>query len=164
VFLDAVFVPDDLLVGEVNAGWKLARTTLANERIAMGGGSSLGDSVEKLLELAASNGVADDDAVREQLGALIAAGLACSVLDMRSALRTLDGKDASAQSSVRKLVGVRHRQAVAEAGLDLLGPSGSLDSPELHNFLQTRCLTIAGGTTQVLLTLAAERILGLPRD
>ena len=42
VFLDDVFVPDDCVVGEVNDGWKLARTTLANERVAMG--SKLGAS------------------------------------------------------------------------------------------------------------------------
>jgi hypothetical protein len=165
VFLDEVFVPDDMLVGEVNDGWRLARTTLVNERIAMGGGSSLGDSVERLLDLAPSAGN-DDIALPDQLGCLIAMGLACSVLDMRSALQRLNGADSDggATSSVRKLVGVRHRQAVAEAGLDLLGTGGSCDSEQLHNFLQTRCLTIAGGTTQVLLTLAAERILGLPRD
>jgi len=165
VFLDAVFVADDMLVGEVNDGWRLARATLVNERIAMGGGSSLGDSVERLLDLAALAG-GDDSALQEQLGYLIATGLACSVLDMRAALQKLNGggNDDGATSSVRKLVGVRHRQAVAEAALDLLGPGGSRDSDQLHDFLQTRCLTIAGGTTQVLLTLAAERILGLPRD
>jgi alkylation response protein AidB-like acyl-CoA dehydrogenase len=64
---------------------------------------------------------------------------------------------------VRKLVGVRHRQAVAETALDLLGADGLVAAQPLHAFLNTRCLTIAGGTTQVLLTLAAERILGLPR-
>ena len=164
VFLDEVFVPDAMLVGDVNDGWRLARATLVNERIAMAGGSSLGDSVEGLVELAASSSGTHEDAVRERLGELIGAGLACSLLDVRSALGKLGGKDTGAESSVRKLVGVRHRQAVAEAALDLLGPAGALDSVQLSSFLQTRCLTIAGGTTQVLLTLAAERILGLPRD
>jgi 3-oxochol-4-en-24-oyl-CoA dehydrogenase len=169
VFLDEVFVPDDMLVGETNNGWKLARATLVNERIAMGGGSSIGDAVERLLALASEHGAVTDDGTREVLGELIADGLAGSLLELRSTLRRLNGgaggggQDAAAESSVRKLVGVRHRQAVAEAALDVLGVDGALDSEQLRHFLMTRCLTIAGGTTQVLLTLAGERILGLPR-
>jgi len=164
VFLDDVFVPDDMLVGEVNNGWKLARATLVNERIAIGGGSSIGEEVEALLALAADRGASNDQAILEQLGGLVSQGVAGSVLGLRSTLRQLDGKDGGAESSVRKLVGVRHRQAVAELGLDLLGSDGAVAGEQLQSFLLTRCLSIAGGTTQVLLTLAAERILGLPRD
>jgi alkylation response protein AidB-like acyl-CoA dehydrogenase len=160
VFLDDVFVPDELVVGDVDGGWQLARATLANERVAMSHGSSIGEDVEKLL---AHETVAADAVVQERLGALVAEGLACSLLDLRATLRLLDGRDPGAESSVRKLVGVRHRQNVAECSLELLGPAAASDSPELQEFLMTRCLTIAGGTTQVLLTVAAERILGLPR-
>jgi 3-oxochol-4-en-24-oyl-CoA dehydrogenase len=154
VFLDDVFVPDDCVVGDVDGGWQLARATLANERVAMGHGSSIGEDVERLL---LTNG---ND---ERLGALVAEGLSCSLLDLRATLRQLDGRDPGAESSVRKLVGVRHRQNVAEYALDLLGTAAASDSPELREFLLTRCLSIAGGTTQVLLTVAAERVLGLPR-
>ena len=52
VFLDDVFVPDDCVVGEVDGGWRLARTTLANERVAMAG-TKLGASTERAVELAA---------------------------------------------------------------------------------------------------------------
>jgi len=69
---------------------------------------------------------------------------------------------------VRKLAGVAHRQAVAEAALELTGAAGAAtdgdDSELLHEFLLTRCLSIAGGTTQILLSLVAERQLGLPRE
>jgi len=162
VFLDDVFVPDDCVVGEVDNGWTLARATLANERVAMGGKSSIGEDVEHLVALATSSG-SDDALVRDALGAIVAQGVAASLLDVRSTLRQLDGRDPGPESSVRKLVGVRHRQHVAETALDLLGVGGAEQSKELWDFLQTRCLTIAGGTTQVLLTLAAERLLGLPR-
>jgi hypothetical protein len=154
VFLDDVFVPDECVVGEVDGGWKLARATLANERVAMAAGPSIGEDVERLLQ-------SPGDDVR--LGALVTEGMACSLLDLRATLRQLDGRDPGAESSVRKLVGVRHRQHVAEYALDLLGPAAACDSPELHELLLTRCLSIAGGTTQVLLTVAAERVLGLPR-
>jgi alkylation response protein AidB-like acyl-CoA dehydrogenase len=158
VFLDDVFVPDDCVVGEVNDGWRLARTTLANERVAMGRGSSLGEALEQVLKSPA----AADHA--ERLGALVAEGLAVSVLDLRANLRVLSGQEPGAESSVRKLVGVRHRQDVAEFAVELLGPDAAVDGELVHEFLLTRCLSIAGGTTQVLMNLAGERILGLPRE
>jgi alkylation response protein AidB-like acyl-CoA dehydrogenase len=164
VFLDGVFVPDDLVVGEVDGGWPLARTTLTHERVAMGEASSIGDGVERLVEHAADQGLAADGVVAQRLGVLISAGVAGSLLDFRTTLRRLGGQtDDGAAASVRKLVGVRHRQAVAETALDLLGSDGLIAGEELRQFLTTRCLSIAGGTTQVLLTLAAERLLGLPR-
>jgi len=163
VFLDDVFVPDDAVVGEVNGGWKLARTTLANERVSMGGGSSLGDAVESLLTLASNQGAVAGDGVWERLGALVSEGQALSVLELRTTLRQLDGQDPGAEASVRKLIGVRHRQAISETALDLLGPDGAEVSLLLRTFLNDRCLSIAGGTTQILQSVAAERILGLPR-
>jgi alkylation response protein AidB-like acyl-CoA dehydrogenase len=164
VFLDDVFVPDDCQVGEVNGGWRLARTTLANERVALGAGSALGEGVERLLALAGDL----DDGALERVGALVAQGLSVSLVDLRATLRQLDGHGPGPESSVCKLVGVRHRQDVAEAAVDLLGAAGAavdeVTGPALHEFLVTRCLSIAGGTTQVLRTLIAERILGLPRE
>ncbi len=166
VFLSEVFVPDDCVVGEVNGGWRLARTTLANERVAMSGGSSLGESVERLLDLVRERGT--DQIGGDELGRLIAEGSACSILDLRSVVRSLGGQDPGHESSVRKLVGVHHRQAVAEAALELLGPDGAIvlgsTRDVQHEFLLSRCLSIAGGTTQVLLNVAAERLLGLPRE
>lgn len=159
VFLDDVFVPDENVVGEVGGGWVLARTTLANERVAMGGGSSVGEAVEDLLGALHS----PDAAMLERLGALVAEGSACSLLELRAALRRLDGHDPGPESSVRKLIGVRHRQAVAETAVEWQGAPGALSGPVQREFLLTRCLSIAGGTTQVLLNVTAERLLGLPR-
>jgi alkylation response protein AidB-like acyl-CoA dehydrogenase len=163
IFLDDVFVPDDCVVGEVDGGWPLARTTLSHERVAMGGGSSIGDAVERLVAHSAERGQLADPIVADRLGALVAAGLAGSLLDLRTALLQLDGRQDEAGASVRKLIGVRHRQDVAETALELQGPDGLVAGEPLRLFLNTRCLTIAGGTTQVLLNVAAERILGLPR-
>jgi 3-oxochol-4-en-24-oyl-CoA dehydrogenase len=166
VFLDGVIVADDCVVGEAGGGWRLARTTLATERVAIGAGSSFGEGVERLLDLAARRDLADTD--RERLGELVARGLSVSLVDIRETLRALDGREPGAGASVCKLVGTRLRQDVAEFAVELLGPPGAAltadAEPHLHELLLTRCLTIAGGTTQVLLNLVGERILGLPRE
>jgi 3-oxochol-4-en-24-oyl-CoA dehydrogenase len=168
VFLDEVFVPDDCVVGNCGDGWRIARSTLATERVAMGRGSALGDEVERLIGAVTGAGLAGDPAVQEQVGALVATGLAGSVLDLRSALAQLAGADDSQRAAVRKLVGVAHRQAVAETALTLSGPDGAAsDGPAadaVHEFLLSRCLSIAGGTSQILLNVVAERALGLPRE
>ncbi|AYJ51353.1 acyl-CoA dehydrogenase [Rhodococcus sp. P1Y] len=158
VFLDAVFVPEDGLVGIENDGWKLARTTLANERVAMSNGSTLGSALEDVVEETREIG-----GIEARLGSLVADALVGSLLEFRSTLRRLGGQDPGAESSVRKLVGVRHRQDLAEFALEVSGPAGAVDGPLAKEMLLTRCLSIAGGTSQILLTVAAERILGLPR-
>ncbi|MGC7097876.1 acyl-CoA dehydrogenase family protein [Amycolatopsis lurida] len=160
VFLDDVFVPDEQVVGAVNGGWRLARTTLANERVAMGSGTLVGEGVERLVTHLRGT---DDPLLLDRLGALIAEGSAGSLLGLRGTLRQLAGQDPGPESSVRKLIGVRHRQAVAETTMEVVGPQSEATAPAQYEFLVSRCLSIAGGTTQVLLNVAAERLLGLPR-
>jgi alkylation response protein AidB-like acyl-CoA dehydrogenase len=161
VFLDNVFVPDELVVGAVNDGWRLARTTLANERIAMASGTALGNPMEELLKLLAAMDL--DAAEQDRLGRLIIMAQTGALLDQRIAQLAVGGQDPGAQSSVRKLIGVRYRQALAEFTMDVSAGGGLVHNRAVFDFLNTRCLTIAGGTEQILLTVAAERLLGLPR-
>ena len=161
VFLDSVFVPDEMVVGTVNDGWRLARTTLANERIAMATGTALGNPMEKLLKVLAEMDL--DVAQQDRLGRLIATAQTGALLDQRIAQLAVGGQDPGAQSSVRKLIGVRYRQALAEYTMDVSEGGGLVQNRAVFDFLNTRCLTIAGGTEQILLTVAAERLLGLPR-
>ncbi len=161
VFLDNVFVPDEMVVGTVNDGWRLARTTLANERIAMASGTALGNPMEELLKVLAENDL--DVAQQDRLGRLIVTAQTGALLDQRIAQLAVGGQDPGAQSSVRKLIGVRYRQALAEYAMDVSEGGGLVQNRAVFDFLNTRCLTIAGGTEQILLTVAAERLLGLPR-
>jgi alkylation response protein AidB-like acyl-CoA dehydrogenase len=161
VFFDDVFVPDDMVVGEVNDGWRLARTTLANERVAMGHGTALGNPMEQLLATVAT--VDLDPADADRLGALIVSAQVGSLLDQRIAQLAVGGQDPGPQASARKLIGVRYRQGLSEFRMDLCDGAGIVENRTVHDFLNTRCLTIAGGTEQILLTMAGERLLGLPR-
>ena len=166
VFLNDVFVSDEMVVGRINDGWRAGRTTLANERVAMSTGSTMGAGVEGLLQFVAQTD--SDPVVLDQVGRLVCEGQVLALLGLRTTLRRLGGTDPGAASSVRKLVGMHHAQDCAELLLELLGPAGA--TMEDHaatiagGFLQSRCLTIAGGTTEVQRNVVAERLLGLPRD
>lgn len=169
VFLDDVFVPEDMLVAEPGAGWKLARTTLANERVALSH-DSIGAGGEALLELAASHA---DEHRLAVLGQILSDAHAGGLLGLRQTIRTLNGQQPGAESSIAKFLGVEHIQQVWEtvmewqgaAALSGGGKAPAVDSPDARwRFLNTRCLSIAGGTTEVQLNIIGERLLGLPRD
>jgi alkylation response protein AidB-like acyl-CoA dehydrogenase len=161
VFFDEVFVPDEMVVGQVNDGWRLARTTLANERVAMAHGTALGNPMEELLRTVSELDL--DPAVADQMGELIRSAQVGSLLDQKIAQLILGGQDPGPQASARKLIGVRYRQTLSEFRMELSEGAGIVENKEVHDFLNTRCLTIAGGTEQILLTMAGERLLGLPR-
>jgi 3-oxochol-4-en-24-oyl-CoA dehydrogenase len=172
VFLDDVFVPDAMVVGEVNGGWQVARGTLTAERVNLSTGWQLGAGLPGLLKLAEELGVAAHPAVREALGRLAADAHVFALLGVRATLKQLSGVDVGATANVGKLVGMEHGQRVTEYGFGLLGAEGALtgrreDGPRRHwtrLLLASRAMTIGGGTTEVNLNVIGERLLGLPRD
>jgi alkylation response protein AidB-like acyl-CoA dehydrogenase len=164
VYFDGAVLPAEALVGEETGGWKVARNTLGNERVHMADQVAFDTGLEALITRAADL----DGATRARVGALAAEAHALACIGLRTTLQQVDGLEAGAGASVRKLVQTPHQQKIAEMALELLGPEGALrEGPgerAVHGFLMSRCLTIAGGTTQVQLNVVAERILGLPRD
>lgn len=165
VFLDGVVVPDDLVVGEVNGGWQVARTTLANERVSLSQSWTFGAGVPELLEVLRGLGADPGPSRLEQAGQLISEGHAIDVLGMRVTLKQLSGTEPGATGSVRKLLGMRHAQRVCELCWSMQGAEGALgDAHWARQMLLTRALTIGGGTTDIQLNIIGERILGLPRD
>ncbi|WP_433431160.1 acyl-CoA dehydrogenase [Nonomuraea sp. CA-141351] len=159
VFLDDVFVPDDLIVGAVDEGWRVARDTLSHERVALGDSWGPGSQHTDMAELIAKLPPLRQSQ-REQAGRLWAEGQAISALGLRITLSQLSGGDPATASSVRKLLGMRHAQAISEFCWSLAPASRRWT----RTILATRAFTIGGGTTEVQLNIIAERALGLPRD
>ncbi|MFE6662449.1 acyl-CoA dehydrogenase [Streptomyces sp. NPDC057697] len=164
VYFDDVLLPADAVVGEPDGGWRVARNTLGNERVHMADQMTFDTGLEALI---ARSGELDG-ACRARIGALAAEAHALGCIGLRTTMRQVSGLEPGAGASVRKLVQTTHQQKTAELALELLGPAAAAgEGPgerALHGFLMSRCLTIAGGTTQVQLNVVAERILGLPRD
>ncbi|MEU2656070.1 acyl-CoA dehydrogenase family protein, partial [Streptomyces sp. NPDC007325] len=164
VWFDGAVLPADAVVGEVNDGWRVARNTLGNERVHMADQVVFDTGLEALIKASADA----DGTVRARTGALLAEAHALACIGLRTTLLQVSGLDPGAGASVRKLVQTLHQQKTAELALELLGPDGAVcegpGAAAVHGFLMSRCLTIAGGTTQVQLNVVAERLLGLPRD
>ncbi len=169
VFLNDVFIPDDCLIGVEHDGWRCARTTLANERVFMGGASTIGAGVVGVLQAIENRGLTEDSHWLDVVGGLVITSHALATLGFRLTLSALGGADPSgSEAAVRKLLGVQHDQHTQEVGVDLSGELAAIDRDDAQQwtsaFLFNRCLSIAGGTTEIQKNVIGERLLGLPRD
>ncbi|CAJ1493241.1 acyl-CoA dehydrogenase [[Mycobacterium] kokjensenii] len=169
VFIDDVFIPDELVLGEVNRGWEVSRNTLTAERVSIGGSEMpFLASLDGFVEFVRDNPC--DQGEQRQAGRLIAEGHAAKLLNLRSTLLTLAGKDPMPAAAVSKLLSMRTGQGYAEfavgtfAGDAAIGDNTQLPGKWADYLLMSRATTIYGGTSEVQLNIIAERLLGLPRD
>ena len=168
VFFNGVFVPDEDVVGTPNSGWTVARATLGNERVSIGGaGSSYGGLTGRLVELTQQRG--DRLAGAEvRIGTFLAEEHALRLLNLRRAVRSIEGAGPGPEGNVTKLKLAEHMIEGAAIFAGLLGPEVALtDGPgELvgRMIMSARSMAIAGGTSEVTRNQIAERILGMPRD
>ena len=175
VFIDEVRIPAENLVGEENDGWRLARITLANERVSLSGGGALwgmGPTAADLVDLARAHGPVDAR-TRDRLTAMHIQGRIVELLNLRSVSEMVHGRQPGPEASVKKIVADEHGQDLMNLAKDMTGPAGMVDERGPlgaragewpWGFLFSRALTIGGGTGEVLRNLVAERTLGLPRD
>jgi alkylation response protein AidB-like acyl-CoA dehydrogenase len=162
VHFDDVEVPSTALLGPLHGGWGVAMGTLAHERAAV---VALASEVEETArgfvgQVNGHGAGVRDRVVREYVDSRVMWMLAERVL-----AKLREGQAPDAEQSILKLAWSVRRQQSSELALDLLGPAAMLDSDEAAatGFLTARAATIAAGTTEIVKTLLAERVLGLPK-
>jgi alkylation response protein AidB-like acyl-CoA dehydrogenase len=168
VFFNDVFVSDEDVVGEPNAGWTVARATLGNERVSIGGGGGFYEGIAaQLIGLAQQRADQLADA-KIRIGNFLADDHALRLLNLRRAARSVEGAGPGPEGNITKLKLAEHMGDGAAIAAALLGPEIALtDGPAglvSRMVMGARGMAIAGGTSEVTRNQIAERILGMPRD
>jgi hypothetical protein len=168
VFFNDVLVPDDDVVGPIDGGWTVARATLGNESVSIGGGQGgMAMPIEAFFgPLDAHPGRLPGGVAR--VGRYIANSQAVEVLNLRSAHRAVAGAGPGPEGNITKLVLSENGHEAAAMMAALAGPEGAyLDGAGAiagRMVLMHRAMSIAGGTSEIKRNQIGERILGLPRD
>lgn len=168
VFFNDVFVPDEDVVGTPNSGWTVARATLGNERVSIGGSGGYYEGLAAKLVKLAQNGADRLAGAEIRVGYFLVEDHALRLLNLRRAARSVEGAGPGPEGNVTKLKLAEHMVEGAAISAALLGPEiALLDGPGAvigRMVMGARGMAIAGGTSEVTRNQIAERILGMPRD
>ena len=168
VFFNDVFVADDDVVGPIDGGWTVARATLGNESVSIGGGSGAMSMPGEMM-IGPHDAHPDRlDGGAARIGRYIATQQAMGMMNLRTAYRAVMGAGPGPEGNVAKLVISEISHEAAAIMTELVGPDavftdgdGAISSTMV---LSHRALSIAGGTSEIKRNQIGEQILGLPRD
>jgi alkylation response protein AidB-like acyl-CoA dehydrogenase len=176
VFFSDVRVPDANRLGGVGDGWRVAITTLMNERVAIGAGAS-GGRFRDLLRLAQQcrrNGrpALEDSWVRQRIADFYVTSKGLQYTGWRTLSAISRGATPGPEGSIGKAVGAPLGQQMASFAIELQGMMGALHDEAIaaqeaiwqDSYLGAPGLRIAGGTDEILRNIIAERVLGLPPE
>jgi alkylation response protein AidB-like acyl-CoA dehydrogenase len=173
VFFDGAWVPDDDRLGEVGGGWRVAITTLSNERAAIGGDGFGGAGLlnfDRYRQMVQVFGLADDAVVRQRLADLLIHQRVANYNRQRASANRLAGNPPGPEASIGKLALALQFQRIGEFVSLVLGPKLVADSGEWGTYAWAGLLLsvpgyrIGGGTDEVMRNIVAERVLGLPKE
>ncbi|OBB92180.1 acyl-CoA dehydrogenase [Mycobacterium sp. 852002-30065_SCH5024008] len=168
VFFNDVFVPDEDVVGTPNSGWTVARATLGNERVSIGGSGSFYEGLASTLVQLAQQQSDRLAGAPIRIGSFLADDHALRLLNLRRAARSVEGAGPGPEGNITKLKLAEHMVDGAAIWAALVGPEVALmDGPGAvvgRLAMGARGMAIAGGTSEVTRNQIAERILGMPRD
>ncbi len=184
VYLTEVRVPDADRIGDVGEGWRVAMTTLSNERTTIGGGTGTpgrgSGSIAEAVRIWQSEAGRRDPVDRDRLMRLWIESEALRFTNMRASQNRKAGNPGP-EGSIAKLMFAEVNKRIYELCIDLLGPAGLVDydytmrraetlglvgpsGSSRKLFLRSRANSIEGGTSEIQRNILGERILGLPGD
>lgn len=178
IFLDEVEVGPDALIGDLDQGWMIANSSLAHERSSVASATvRLQQNIEALKELARrvtrhGRPAVEDGAVQERIGELAAAVAALSAMVYANISRWSRKTERVHDAPMAKLMFSELGVEIARFALELCGEEGILVEGDANaidsgmwqdEFLYARGFTIAGGSSEIMRNLIAERGLGMPR-
>lgn len=171
VFLDGARVPDSRRVGELGSGWQVISTTMRYERAIIGtdGGVDL-LLARRLVDLAKARGCWDDLGVRDLIGEIVAHGRATALMTQRFLSDADESGIPGPEMSLSKVRLTDNLLRISRAAQRILGTGFATNSGDPMTYawhqlaLTTEGLRIGGGTDEIMRTIIAQRVLGLPRS
>jgi alkylation response protein AidB-like acyl-CoA dehydrogenase len=170
VFLSGVRIPAEQVIGEPHGGWKVAVTTLTNERVAIAGGSGMSDP-DRLRLLAGDLGVTSDPLFRQRFVRAWTRNELLRYLKLRTRTALSKGVRPGPEASIMKLAYAAFVKELSALAIEVQGPYGQLLHPDApasgvfqQKFFNAVQSSIGGGTDEIQRNIIGERVLGLPRE